>query len=266
MSAGASLARGAGVVWRLALMALASAAVVQAVYFYKIGLWVVVDPGMTSFMRAQEIRLEHPEPNAVRADDRPTGSRPAGNARKSAAPMPAATLPVIQHTWVPYDRISRNIKRAVIAAEDSNFTGHDGVDWDALERAWQKNQRRGHVVAGGSTLTQQLAKNLFLTGERSYVRKGQEFVITWMLEFWMDKPRILEVYLNVVEWGVGVFGIEAAARHYYGVSAAALSPQQAARLASMLPNPRYFDRNRNHPQLLHKTATVLARMGAAALP
>ncbi|WP_211238049.1 monofunctional biosynthetic peptidoglycan transglycosylase [Derxia gummosa] len=236
-------------------MAAASAVVVQALFFIKIGMWVVIDPGMTSFMRAQQLRLESPEPNVARVD-----ATPARTQRS------AAVQPVIQHSWVAYDRISRNIKRAVIAAEDSNFTEHDGVDWEALERAWQKNQRRGHVVAGGSTLTQQLAKNLFLTADRSYVRKGQEFVITWMIEFWMDKPRILEVYLNVVEWGVGVFGIEAAAHHYYGIPASALSAPQAAKLAAMLPNPRYFDRNRNHPQLLRKTATVLARMGGATLP
>nr|WP_235839892.1 monofunctional biosynthetic peptidoglycan transglycosylase [Derxia lacustris] len=259
---GAGIAGLAGTLWRLALMAGAGALVVQALFFCKIGLWVVIDPGTTSFMRAQQLRLESPEPNVPRAEV------PAAQPRRAAAnppPRPAGQ-PVIQHAWVPYERISRNIKRAVIAAEDSNFTEHDGVDWDALERAWQKNQRRGHVVAGGSTLTQQLAKNLFLTPERSYVRKAQEFAITWMLEFWMDKPRILEVYLNVVEWGVGVFGIEAAAHHYYGVNAAVLTAPQAARLAAMLPNPRYFDRNRNHPQLLRKAGIVLARMNGAALP
>jgi monofunctional biosynthetic peptidoglycan transglycosylase len=122
------------------------------------------------------------------------------------------------------------------------------------------------VVAGGSTITQQLAKNLFLTSDRSYLRKGQEFIITFMLEFWMDKQRIFEIYLNVVEWGQGVFGIEAAAQHYFRLPAAKLGPQQAARLAAMLPNPRYFDKNRNDRRLLWKTNLILRRMGAAELP
>src|SRR5690606_3632909 len=110
----------------------------------------------------------------------------------------------LQHKWVPYGRISRHLKRAVIAAEDANFSGHDGVDWSAMQKAWEKNTRRGRVVAGGSTITQQLAKNLFLSGERSYLRKAQELGITYMLEFWMDKERIFEIYLNVVEFGNGV--------------------------------------------------------------
>jgi monofunctional biosynthetic peptidoglycan transglycosylase len=172
----------------------------------------------------------------------------------------------LRHQWVPYEDISRHVKRAVIAAEDSNFSEHTGVDWDALERAYEKNTRRGKVVAGGSTITQQLAKNLFLTSDRSYLRKGQEFIITFMLEFWMDKQRIFEIYLNVVEWGQGVFGIEAAAQHYFRLPAAKLGPQQAARLAAMLPNPRYFDKNRNDRRLLWKTNLILRRMGAAELP
>jgi monofunctional biosynthetic peptidoglycan transglycosylase len=172
----------------------------------------------------------------------------------------------LRHEWVSYDDISRHVKRAVIAAEDSNFSEHAGVDWDALEKAYAKNARRGRVVAGGSTITQQLAKNVFLTGDRSYIRKAQEFIITFMLEFWMDKRRIFEIYLNVVEWGEGVFGIEAAAQHYFRVPAAKLQPQQAARLAAMLPNPRYFDKNRNDRRLLGKTNIILRRMGAAELP
>jgi len=167
---------------------------------------------------------------------------------------------------VPYDAISRNIKRAIIAAEDSNFAEHPGIDVEALEKAYDRNKRRGKVVAGGSTITQQLAKNLFLTASRSYVRKGEEFAITFMLEFWLGKERILEIYLNVVEWGVGVFGIEAASEHYYGISAAKLGAGQAAKLAAMLPNPRFYDRNRNAPYLLNRTGIILARMGDAQLP
>ena len=219
--------------------------VYQAVLFFKVGLMVVLDPPTTSFMRAQEIALAHPAPAAGRGKVVPVA---------------------IQQIWVPYDQISRHVKRAIIAAEDGNFAEHPGIDIEALEKAYDKNRRRGRVVAGGSTITQQLAKNLFLTGERSYLRKGEEFAITFMLEFWLDKERIFEIYMNVVEWGVGVFGVEAAARHYYGVSAARLGPAQAAKLAAMLPNPRFYDRNRNAPYLMSRTGTILARMGAAQLP
>jgi len=173
---------------------------------------------------------------------------------------------VPQHTWVPYPRISANLKLAVIAAEDSAFVDHEGFDWEGMEKAYEKNRKKGRIVAGGSTITQQLAKNLFLSGQRSYVRKGQEAIITWMLEDRMQKDRILEIYLNVVEWGNGVFGAEAAARHYYGVSAAQLSREQAAKLAAMLPNPRFYDRNRYAPYLLRYTGTILARMNQVAAP
>jgi monofunctional biosynthetic peptidoglycan transglycosylase len=176
---------------------------------------------------------------------------------------PAARL---EHVWVDYGRASVHLKRAIVAAEDAKFVDHEGFDWEGIQRALEKNQRRGKVVAGGSTITQQLAKNLFLTGERSLLRKAQEAVITAMLEAVMDKRRILEIYLNVVEWGEGVFGAEAAARHYFGVSAAAITPEQAARLAAMLPRPRFYDRNRNSPYLARYAETIMARMPAAQLP
>jgi monofunctional glycosyltransferase len=176
---------------------------------------------------------------------------------------PRATL---QHVWVDYGRTSVHLKRAIIAAEDAKFVDHEGFDWEGIQRAMEKNQRRGKVVAGGSTITQQLAKNLFLTGERSFIRKGQEAVITAMLELAMDKRRILEIYLNVVEWGEGVFGAEAAARHYFSVSAASVAPEQAARLAAMLPRPRFYDHNRDSPYLAQYAATIMARMPAAQLP
>ena len=172
----------------------------------------------------------------------------------------------LKHQWTPYARIAKSLKLAVIAAEDTAFVDHEGFDWKGIEKAFEKNRKKGKVVAGGSTITQQLAKNLFLSGERSYLRKAQEAVITWMLEDRMDKDRILEIYLNVVEWGNGVFGAEAAARHYFGVSAGQLTREQAARLAAMLPNPRFYDRNRNTGWLARKTQMILARMPAAELP
>ena len=133
-------------------------------------------------------------------------------------------------------------------------------------RVYQKNTKKGRVVSGGSTITQQLAKNLFLSGQRSYIRKGEEFIITFMLEAAMDKERIFEIYLNVVEWGNGVYGAEAAAKHYYGVSAANLSPAQAAKLAVMLPNPRGFDANRGSTYLQKRSELIMRRMGASTLP
>ena len=143
---------------------------------------------------------------------------------------------------------------------------HEGFDWDGIQKAMEKNQKKGHFVAGGSTITQQLAKNLFLTPNRSLLRKGEEALITLMIEALWDKQRIFEVYLNVIEWGNGVFGAEAAARHYYGSSAAQLSAEQAAKLAGMVPNPRYYDGHRGAPGLGRKTAIILARMPAAEIP
>jgi len=172
----------------------------------------------------------------------------------------------IAYRWVGYDRISNNLKRAMVAAEDAKFVDHEGFDWDGIQTAIDKNQKKGRVVAGGSTITQQLAKNLFLTPSRSYVRKAEEAVITVMLEAFLPKRRILELYLKVIEWGNGVFGAEAAARKYFGVSAAALSPEQAARLAAMAPNPRFYERNQSAPGLNRKIGIIVARMPSAELP
>jgi monofunctional biosynthetic peptidoglycan transglycosylase len=210
---------------------------VQLYFFLQIGWWVNHNPDSTSFMRQQLSVLQDKNPKAQ-----------------------------LKHQWVPYKRISNNLKRAIIASEDSNFSGHEGIDWEALEKAREKNLKKGKIVAGGSTITQQLAKNLFLSGDRSYIRKGQEVIIAYMLEFWMDKERIFEIYLNVVEWGVGVFGAEAAAQHYYGISAAQLGAAQAARLAVMLPNPRFYDVRRGSTYLTRRTELILRRMGSAELP
>lgn len=188
--------------------------------------------------------------------------------------------------WVPYAQISNDLKRAVIASEDDGFSQHDGVDWDALEQAWLKNNRaqaradqraeaaaangralpRPPKVVGGSTITQQLAKNLFLSGERTLLRKGQEFVLTLLLEALLSKQRILELYLNHVEWGEGVFGAEAAAQHYFGKPASKLSRHEAARLAVMLPRPKYFEKRPNSSYLAARTGVIANRLGGADLP
>jgi monofunctional biosynthetic peptidoglycan transglycosylase len=173
---------------------------------------------------------------------------------------------VLDHKWVDYQRISIHLKRAIIIAEDAKFVDHEGFDWEGIQRAMGKNLRRGKIVAGGSTITQQLAKNLFLSGERSLLRKGQEAILTAMLEAAMDKRRIFEIYLNVAEWGENVFGAEAAARHYFGVDAAVLEPEQAARLAAMLPRPRYYDRNRGSVYLENYSESILEQMPAAQIP
>lgn len=172
----------------------------------------------------------------------------------------------LRHQWVPYARISPNLKRAVVAAEDARFLDHEGFDWEAIQKAMTRNERRGRIVAGASTISQQLAKNLFLSGSRSWLRKGQEALITWMLETTMSKRRILELYLNFAEWGEGVFGAEAAARHHFGLSAAALSAEQAAWLAAILPSPRRYARGRTTDYIEGRVGTILARMSAVQIP
>lgn len=184
--------------------------------------------------------------------------------------------------WVPYAQISDNLKRAVIASEDGSFTSHEGVDWDAIEKAWERNEKaqeraarratlapraaRPPKIVGGSTITQQLAKNLFLSGERTLMRKGQEIVLTFALEALLSKQRILEIYLNSVEWGDGVFGAEAAAQHYYRKGAGKLSAYEAARLAVMLPQPKRFEKTPGSGYLASRASTIAARMRDAELP
>jgi monofunctional glycosyltransferase len=172
----------------------------------------------------------------------------------------------LQHEWVDYEKISPNLKRALIAAEDANFVDHEGFDWEGIQKAYEKNLRKGKIVAGGSTISQQLAKNLFLSTKRTPWRKGEEVIITVMMEKVMDKQRIFEIYLNSIEWGNGVFGAEAAARHYYHVSAAQLTAAQAAKLAAMVPNPRFYDKHRDASGLLRKTNIILGRLNDSEIP
>lgn len=219
------------------LMCLIAFLATQAYYAVRIAIWRFVDPGSTAFMRAGAWRLRHEGAN-----------RP------------------IEHAWVPYGTIATSLKQAVIASEDDTFARNNGYSIDGIRRAWERNQRRGEIVAGGSTITQQLARNLFLSPERSYLRKGEELIVTGMLELMLDKRRILEIYLNSVEWGDGVYGAEAAARHYYGTGAARLSRWQAAHLAVMLPRPRYFDMHRQSAYLAERTAVIVRRMNASVVP
>ncbi|MFM1881078.1 MAG: Biosynthetic peptidoglycan transglycosylase [Pseudomonadota bacterium] len=172
----------------------------------------------------------------------------------------------IRQTWVRYSSISIHAKRAVIAAEDSGFVDHEGIDWEAIEKAARDNLEKGKIRRGGSTITMQLAKNLFLSADRSMARKAQEVLITTMLEGLLEKRRILEIYLNVAEWGVGVFGIEAAAQHYFGTNAASLTADQAAWLAAILPAPRRYDRNRASSFVQSKAETIRARMLLVRVP
>jgi monofunctional biosynthetic peptidoglycan transglycosylase len=208
----------------------------QAVLFTQVIWWSRFDPDSTSFMRMRLTELRQTDPKAT-----------------------------LRHQWVPYERISVHLKRAVVAAEDDRFLDHEGFDWEGIQRALEKNERKGRLAAGGSTISQQLAKNLFLSPSRSWLRKAQEAVITVMIERTWDKRRILEVYLNVVEWGNGLFGAEAAARRYYGVSAAQLGPGQSARLAVMLPNPRRYEHNYG-PRLAAHADRSQRRMAASQVP
>jgi monofunctional biosynthetic peptidoglycan transglycosylase len=223
--------------WRFVFGLFALLVLYQLWLFAHIVWWIKFDPASSSFM---EDRLE------VMQDKNPKAE--------------------LKHKWVDYNKISKNLKRALIASEDAKFVDHEGFDWEGIQKAYEKNMKKGKIVAGGSTISQQLAKNLFLSTKRTPWRKGEEVIITLMLEAVMDKQRIFEIYLNVIEWGNGVFGAEAAARHYFGVSAAQLSPEQAARLAAMVPNPRFYDRNRAAPGMLRKTFIILERMPDAEIP
>ena len=222
---------------RLALLAVAAVLLLQLWYLGWIVLYRWVNPAETAFMSREGARIEKTRPGAR-----------------------------LKHAWVDYGAISPYLKRAVVAAEDARFIEHEGVDWDAVQKAIEDNRKRGRPARGGSTISQQLAKNLFLSPERSYLRKGQELLITYMIEALWDKRRILEVYLNVAEWGDGVFGAEAAARHYYGSSASRLGPEESARLAVMLPRPKFYDRNRGSEYLARRAAAVLRYMGDASIP
>ncbi len=172
----------------------------------------------------------------------------------------------LRHKWVDYSQISNNLKRAVIASEDAKFVDHVGFDWDGIQKAYEKNLKKGKFVAGGSTISQQLAKNLFLSSKRTPWRKGEEAIITVMLEKVLTKRRILEIYLNSIEWGNGVFGAEAASRHYFKTNAANLSSAQAARLAAMIPNPRFYDEHKSTAYLSRRASTIQTRMPSADLP
>jgi monofunctional biosynthetic peptidoglycan transglycosylase len=224
-------------VWRLILLGLLVVAALQLWYFARVAYWRWENPSQTAFMQRELERLRQKDPRAQ-----------------------------LRHQWVPYARISNYLKRAVVAAEDARFTQHEGVDWDAIEKAYAENLKRGRPARGGSTISQQLAKNLLLSSEKSYARKAQELVITWMIELAWDKRRILEVYLNVVEWGEGVFGAEAAARHYYGISADRLGPEQSARLAAYLPNPKRYGRIRSGPFLDRRTEDILRDLYSVPIP
>lgn len=223
--------------WRLFLLLTGLVVIYQSWILVQITYWNHYNPSSSAFMRARLDLLREKDHGAA-----------------------------LRMQWVPYERISPNLKRAVIAAEDGKFLHHEGFDFEAIQRAYEKNLEKGKLVAGGSTISQQLAKNLFLSGEKTPWRKLQEAVITFMLENVMSKRRILEIYLNVIEWGDGVFGAEAAMRHYYGTSASSITVEQAARLAAVIPNPRFYDRNRTTPWLTKKTAIILSRMSSAQIP
>jgi len=239
--------------WRWLLTAVLALALLEGYFIARIALMAYIDPRSTAFQRSEIRRLTAQGQGAARW----------------------------QQQWRDYDKIADTLKRAVIASEDDGFVNHDGVDWDAIEKAWQRNAKAAEQaearaaqrqpasaprIRGGSTITQQLAKNLFLSGERTLPRKGQELILTYALEALLTKRRILELYLNSVEWGAGVFGAEAAAQHYFHKSAALLTAPEAARLAVMLPRPRYFEQLPASPYLAHRATVIAARMRGAELP
>ena len=172
----------------------------------------------------------------------------------------------IRHEWRAYDDISDHFKHAIIAAEDARFVDHHGFDWTGIEDALQKNMKKDKVVAGGSTISQQLAKNLFFYNRRSYLRKGQEAIATTMMERMWSKKRILVVYMNSVEFGDHIYGVEAASQYYFGKSARNLNREQAAFLASILPNPKYYQDHRDDRKLQNKIRMVLKYMRYTRIP
>jgi len=253
---------------RLVALLLIALLALQLYFLARVALMAVVDPQSTTFQRSEVWRLLTEKHQVLWSQE-----------------------------WVAYERIAPTLKRAVIASEDAGFSDHSGVEWDALEKAWERNQRaEARVekineqlekralraaakaappkavtpvqpkVVGGSTITQQLAKNLFLGSERNLPRKAQEFLITFMLEALLSKQRILEIYLNNVEWGEGVFGAEAAARHYFRTPAANLGAMQAAQLAVMLPAPKRFEKRPGSAYVVGRAGTVAARMGGVEVP
>jgi len=264
---------------KLLALVLVSLIALQLYFLARVALMTVVDPQSTTFQRSEAWRLLKERHQILWSQQ-----------------------------WTAYEQISPHLKRAVIASEDAGFADHSGVEWDALEKAWERNLKAEERVArineqlerraarssskaapskpatankpvavkqparvepklvGGSTITQQLAKNLFLGSERSLARKAQEFAVTFMLETLLSKRRILEIYLNNVEWGEGVFGAEAASRHYFHTSAAKLGPYPAARLAVMLPAPKRFEKRPDSAYVSGRAGTVVARMGAVEVP
>jgi len=241
-------------VWRWLGLVCVAGVLLQLFFVVRIASMLVIDPQSTAFERSEAWRVA---------------------TEKGSLKW--------RQQWSPYDKISDNLKRAVIASEDDGFVNHDGIDWDALEKAWQKNTKaqeraartpprnparpvKAPKVVGGSTISQQLAKNLFLSGERTLLRKGQEFVLTLLLEGILGKQRILEIYLNSVEWGEGVFGAEAAAQHYFRKPASQLTGYEAARLAVMLPRPKYFEKLPNSSYVAGRAAVIVNRLSSAELP
>lgn len=220
-----------------------------------LGLLLLAFIGVQLIILAQVVNLRHHHPDS--------SAFMREQLAQLQAKRPRAQL---QFQWREFAAISPYIKQAVISAEDTTFMTNDGFDWRGIRDALEKNLEAGEFVAGGSTLTQQLAKNLFLSGRRTLVRKGEESIISVMLTAVLSKQRILTLYLNYAQWGRYVFGIEAAARHYYGISAAQLNRWQAARLAAMLPNPEFYDRVGNTAWLLKKTGIITRRMPRVAYP
>lgn len=223
--------------WRGLLLLLVLVLLMQFWYLGHVLWWKAFDPDSTAFMEAGLARIQEKNPDAE-----------------------------LRYRWVDYNRVSIQLKRAVIAAEDSRFLAHEGFDWEGMEVALEKNLKKGRIVAGGSTISQQLAKNLFLSASRNPLRKIQEAIITVMIESLWSKRRILEVYLNVIEWGNGIYGAEAASRRYFKTSAAGLGADQAALLAAMIPNPRYYESHRSARGLLKRKAIIAARMYQVTVP
>ena len=200
-------------------------------------LWTVVNPGESAFMKT---RLEHLQKKDEKAK--------------------------LRHQWVNYNQISIHLKQAVIAAEDAKFIDHEGFDWEGIEKAYEKNKRKKKIVAGGSTISQQLAKNLFLSNQKTPWRKAEEAIITLMLETILDKKRILEIYLNIIEWGNDLYGVEAASKYYFNIHASNLDENQSAQLAAIIPNPKYYQQHNDGVGLSERKNAIYNRLHETRVP
>ena len=217
-----------------------------------LGLWIVIEFGTLPYGNVGKLRTTNPGETAFMQEHREEAEGEGKPFRK------------VQR-WTPLNRISKDAVNAVIVAEDGTFWTHAGFDWFEFRESMERNMKEGRAARGASTITQQLVKNLYLSSSKNPLRKLKEWVLTWYMEQTLSKSRILELYLNVIEWGRGIYGIEAASQTYFGKSASMISREEAARLAAVIPNPRRYRVDKETRYLEHRSQLIMSRMAARGL-